>query len=61
MFKGRIWPIIAVAIGLILIFLVCRASPLLKQGKQSTALPVDVSSSLSRTVLPGTPESRASI
>jgi len=42
MFKGRIWPIIAVAIGLILIFLVCRASPLLKQGKQSTALPVDL-------------------
>jgi hypothetical protein len=42
MFKGRIWPIIAIAIGLILIFVVCRATPLLKQGGQETTLPVDL-------------------
>jgi hypothetical protein len=42
MFKGRIWPIIAIAIGLILIFIVCRATPLLRQVGHETTLPVDL-------------------
>lgn len=59
MFKGRIWPIIAVAIGLILIFLICRASPLLQQGGQSTnTMPVDLQNVIpsSWTPLPNQPE-----
>jgi hypothetical protein len=42
MFRGRIWPIIAIAIGLILIFIVCRATPLLNKSGQNTTLPVDL-------------------
>ena len=42
MFKGRIWPIIAIAIGLILIFFICRASSLFEQTGQNTTLPVDL-------------------
>jgi hypothetical protein len=57
MFKGRIWPIIAIAIGLILVFLVCRASPLLQQGRQTTSLPVDLQNVIpsSWTPLPDQP------
>jgi hypothetical protein len=42
MSKGRIWPIIAIAIGLILLFFVCRSSPWFKQTTQKTTLPVDL-------------------
>jgi hypothetical protein len=52
MFKGRIWPIIAVAIGLILIFLICRASPLFQQGGQETTLPVDLQNVIPSTWAP---------
>jgi hypothetical protein len=57
MSKGRIWPIIAIAIGLVLVFLVCRASPLLKQGEQETALPVNLQNVIpsSWTPLPNQP------
>jgi hypothetical protein len=59
MFKGRIWPIIAVAIGLVLIFLVCRATSLFKSAGQTTnTLPVDLQKVIpsSWTLLPNQPE-----
>jgi hypothetical protein len=59
MFKGRIWPIIAVVAGLILLFLVCRATPLWNSGgKQSSTLPVDLQNVIptSWTLLPNQPQ-----
>jgi len=58
MFKGRIWPIIAIAIGLVLIFLVCRATPLFKSAGQKTdTMPVDLQNVIpsSWTPLPNQP------
>lgn len=58
MFKGRVWPIIAIAIGLILIFLVCRASPLFEQiGQEDSTMPVDLQNVIpsSWTPLPNQP------
>jgi hypothetical protein len=57
MFKGRIWPIIAIAIGLIIIFFICRASSLFDQAGQDTSLPVDLQNVIpsSWVPLPGQP------
>jgi len=43
MFKGRIWPFIAIAIGLVILFLICRATPLFQSvGQQTNTVPVDL-------------------
>jgi hypothetical protein len=59
MFKGRIWPIIAALVVLVLIFLVCRATPLFKStGQPTNTLPVDLQNVIpsSWTLLPNQPE-----
>jgi hypothetical protein len=59
MFKGRIWPFIAAAIVLVLLFLVCRATSLFKTGgSQSSTLPVDLQNVIpsSWILLPDQPE-----
>jgi len=45
--KGRVWPIILIAIGLGLVLLVCAKSPLFKTEDETT-LPVDLQNVIHR-------------